>query len=86
MLQARLKRTFSAGPESGGFSLDLEFTASQGVTVLFGPSGSGKTLTLDAIAGFVKLDEGRILLDDQILFDAASGVHLPPQQRNCGGR
>jgi len=84
MLQARLKRTFAPGSDSGGFSLDLEFTASQGVTVLFGPSGSGKTLTLDAIAGFVKPDEGRILLDDQILYDAASLVHLAPQQRNCG--
>ncbi|MEQ1949187.1 MAG: ATP-binding cassette domain-containing protein, partial [Bryobacteraceae bacterium] len=70
MLQARLKRTFTPGSESGGFALDLEFTASQGVTVLFGPSGSGKTLTLDAVAGFVKPDEGRILLDDQILYDA----------------
>ena len=47
-----------------------------GVTVLFGPSGSGKTLTLDLIAGFVRADEGRILLDDDILFDGASGVNL----------
>src|SRR5258708_7363739 len=84
MLQARLKRTFAPGPESAGFSLDLEFTASQGVTVLFGPSGSGKTVALDAVAGFVKPDEGRILLDDQILYDAASGVHPAPQKRNCG--
>ena len=29
-------------------------------------------------------DEGRILLDDAILFDGATGVHLPPQARNCG--
>jgi ABC-type sulfate/molybdate transport systems ATPase subunit len=52
--------------------------------VLFGPSGSGKTLTLDSIAGFVRPDEGRILLEDDILFDGATGVHLPPQARNCG--
>ena len=49
-----------------------------------GPSGAGKTMTLDAIAGFVRPDEGRILLDDEILFDAASGVNLPPRQRHCG--
>lgn len=84
MLQARLRKTFPPRPDSAGFSLDLELQAAAGVTVLFGPSGSGKTLTLDAIAGFTRPDEGRILLDDDLLFDAATGVHLPPQARNCG--
>ena len=84
MLQARLRKTFPPRPDSAGFSLDLEFQAAAGVTVLFGPSGSGKTLTLDAIAGFMRPDEGRILLDDEMLFDGATGVHLPPQARNCG--
>jgi molybdate transport system ATP-binding protein len=84
MIQARIRRTFPARTDSSGFSLDLEFQAAAGVTVLFGPSGSGKTLTLDSIAGFVRPDEGRILLDDAILFDAAAGVHLAPQARQCG--
>ena len=84
MIQAKLRKNFAAGPDSAGFSLEVEFEAQSGVTVLFGPSGSGKTLTLDLIAGFVRADEGRILLDDQILFDAAAGVHLAPQARNCG--
>jgi molybdate transport system ATP-binding protein len=84
MIQARLRKTFPPRPDSAGFSLDLEFSASAGVTVLFGPSGAGKTLVLDSIAGFVRPDEGRILLDDEILFDGATGVCLPPQARNCG--
>ena len=84
MLEARLYKTFAAKPDSAGFTLDLELSVNAGVTVLFGPSGSGKTLVLDSIAGFVRPSEGRILLDDAILFDAASHVHLPPQQRNCG--
>lgn len=84
MIRVRLRKIFPARADSAGFALDLEFQAAAGVTVLFGPSGSGKTLTLDAIAGFVRPDEGRILLDDEILFDAASGVHLVPQARNCG--
>jgi ABC-type sulfate/molybdate transport systems ATPase subunit len=29
-------------------------------------------------------DEGRIMLDDEILFDAPSEVCLPPQARHCG--
>ena len=51
MLQARLRKTFPQRPDSAGFSLDLEFQAAAGVTVLFGPSGSGKTLVLDADRG-----------------------------------
>ena len=50
----------------------MELHAAAGITVLFGASGSGKTLTLDCIAGFVRPDDGRILLDDEILFDAAA--------------
>src|ERR1700733_11981162 len=84
MLQARLRKTFQQRPDSAGFSLDLEFKAAAGITVLFGPSGSGKTQVLDSIAGFTRPDEGRILIDDEILFDGATGLHLPPQARNCG--
>lgn len=84
MIRARIRKSFAAHGDSGGFSLDLEFQTAAGVTVLFGPSGSGKTLTLDSIAGFVRPDEGRILLDDDILFDAAAHVFLAPQRRHCG--
>jgi molybdate transport system ATP-binding protein len=84
MIRGKISRKFSPGPESAGFHLDVEFEASSGVTVFYGPSGSGKTLTLDCIAGFIAPDSGRIMLDDRILFDAESGVHLPPQQRSCG--
>ena len=84
MIQVRLRKTFLPRPDSSGFTLDVEFKAAAGVTVLFGPSGSGKTLVLDSLAGFVHPDAGRILLDDAILFDGETGVHLPPQARNCG--
>jgi molybdate transport system ATP-binding protein len=84
MIEARIRKAFPSGYDSAGFTLDVEFQAGAGVTVLFGPSGAGKTLTLDSIAGFVRPDEGRILLDDRLLFDGASGVCLPPQRRNCG--
>jgi molybdate transport system ATP-binding protein len=78
MIQARMRKAY------GGFSLDVEFTAAAGVTVLFGASGAGKTLTLDCIAGFARPDEGRILLDDALLYDGAARVCLPPQLRQCG--
>lgn len=78
MIQARVRKSY------GAFKLDVEFAAAAGVTVLFGASGAGKTLTLDCIAGFERPDEGRILLDDVLLFDGAARVHLPPQKRQCG--
>lgn len=84
MIQARIGKRFPAGPESGAFTLEMEFQAAAGITVLFGPSGAGKTLTLDCIAGFAVPDGGRILLDDVLLFDAAARVNLPPRRRDCG--
>ncbi len=78
MMQARL------GKRAGDFALDIELQAAAGISVLFGESGAGKTLALDLLAGFVRPDSGRILLDDAILFDAAAQVHLPPRRRPCG--
>jgi len=66
------------------FSLDVEFPLAAGVTALYGPAGAGKTLILETIAGFVRPDSGRILLDDVILFDAQSRVDAPPRRRHCG--
>jgi ABC-type sulfate/molybdate transport systems ATPase subunit len=48
------------------------------------PHGAGKTLTLDIVAGFVRADEGRVMLDEEILFDGATQVHLAPHARHCG--
>ena len=84
MMEARIRKRFLTSQESSGFTLDVHLRVGRGVTVLFGPSGAGKTLTLDAIAGFSHPDEGRILLDDRILFDAEAKVNLPPRERGCG--
>jgi molybdate transport system ATP-binding protein len=67
-----------------GFTLDVALTAGDGGAVLFGPSGSGKTLTLQCLAGLVRPEAGRIVVDGQVLFDSAVGIHLPPQVRRVG--
>lgn len=84
MIAVRVKKHYAAARGSAAFTLEVEFTAQSGVTILFGPSGAGKTLTLDAIAGFLKPDDGRILLEDKLLYDGPSQVSLPPQARQCG--
>ena len=84
MLSARIQKRFGARQDASAFILDVDLEMFQGGNVLFGPSGSGKTLTLDCIAGFVRPDEGRVLLFDEILYDSKAGVHLTPQKRHCG--
>jgi molybdate transport system ATP-binding protein len=66
-----------------GFTLDVAWTAGDGVAVLFGPSGAGKTLTLQCLAGLLRPDAGRIVVDGRVLFDA-HGVDVPPQARRVG--
>ena len=70
--------------KSGSFSLDVAFTAGDGITILFGQSGSGKTTTLRAIAGIVTPDSGRIEVADEIYFDSATGANLSIQKRRVG--
>lgn len=58
--------------------------AAGGLTALFGPSGAGKTSVLDAVAGLVRPQSGRIVVSGEVLFDAADGTDRPPEQRGCG--
>ena len=67
-----------------GFSLDVEWSAGDGVAVLFGPSGAGKTVTLQCLAGLMRPDAGRVMVDGRVLFDAMGRVDVPPQQRRVG--
>ncbi|MCH8467846.1 MAG: ATP-binding cassette domain-containing protein, partial [Roseinatronobacter sp.] len=68
----------------GGFSLDVAVTAPPGVTVLFGPSGSGKTTLVNAVAGLLRPDMGRIVAGDWVLVDTQARHWLPPHRRRIG--
>lgn len=73
------KRLETAGRR---FVLDVAFETQAQRVVLFGPSGSGKTLTLQAVAGLLRPDEGVIRLGARTLFDSATGIDLKPQLRH----
>ena len=75
-LQARLTRD--------RFAFDVALTVEHAVTGVFGPSGAGKTTLLHLVAGLLRPDAGRIVLDGEVFCDAASGVFLPPHQRRLG--
>lgn len=68
----------------GNFLLKVAFTAPNGTLGILGASGCGKSLTLRCIAGILRPDEGRIVLDDRVLFDSQKGIDLPPQKRQVG--
>ncbi|NSX56341.1 molybdenum ABC transporter ATP-binding protein [Parasulfitobacter algicola] len=68
----------------GSFQLQTAFAAPVGITAVFGPSGSGKTTLIDAIAGLIRPDAGRIDLRDTRLFDSAKTINISTQNRQIG--
>jgi molybdate transport system ATP-binding protein len=83
-VDARLIKRLPAIGDTDPFELNVQLRADAGITVLFGPSGAGKSLILNCLAGFARPDEGRILVNDRLFFDAATHVHLLPRDRCCG--
>ncbi|WP_420995464.1 ATP-binding cassette domain-containing protein [Cupriavidus sp. 30B13] len=69
------------GTDDRRFALDISFESESRRIALFGPSGAGKSLTLRAIAGLLRPDSGRIVLNGRTLFDSAGGVDVRPQER-----
>jgi iron(III) transport system ATP-binding protein len=61
--------------------VDLTLAAGEFLAVL-GPSGCGKTTLLRLIAGFERVDAGRISLDGTLL--SAPDYHLPAERRGMG--
>lgn len=70
----------------GAFSLQVEMATERdtGVVAITGPSGSGKTSLLRGIAGLWRPRAGHVAVGDRVLFDAETGVCLPPHQRRLG--
>ncbi|MBK3398196.1 MULTISPECIES: molybdenum ABC transporter ATP-binding protein [Methylobacterium] len=68
----------------GAFALEAEFAAAGRVTALFGRSGSGKSTLVDVIAGLVRPDRGRIVVDGVVLLDTAARIRVPVHRRRIG--
>jgi molybdate transport system ATP-binding protein len=81
-LDVRMRMRLKA--EDRLFQLDVVFQSAKNLIVIFGPSGAGKSVTIQAIAGLIKPERGRIVLDGRVLFDSESGVNLAARARNVG--
>jgi molybdate transport system ATP-binding protein len=70
--------------DRGGFRLDCAFRSQADALALFGRSGSGKSTVLALIAGLLRPDAGRIVIDGETLVDTARGIFVPPHRRRIG--
>lgn len=69
----------------GEFVLDASFAApAPALVALFGASGSGKSSVINAVAGLFAPADGRIVVEGEVLFDAARGIDVPAEQRRLG--
>jgi len=68
----------------GAFHLAASFETGEGITALFGRSGAGKTSVINAIAGILRPDRGRIDMSGETLFDAERGIDVPAPRRRVG--
>ncbi|MCC7275738.1 MAG: molybdenum ABC transporter ATP-binding protein [Alphaproteobacteria bacterium] len=68
----------------GAFVLDARFACAGGLTALFGRSGSGKTSLVDLVAGLIRPERGRVVVDGRVLVDTARGIFVPAHRRRVG--
>ncbi len=75
---------FRAQIRLGEFRLNAAFAGTARVTALYGPSGSGKSTILRLIAGLLRPEQGRIVLDGHVVFDSAARIDVPTHRRRVG--
>jgi len=83
MIELSIQKKLSA--PSGEMNLDVQCKIEQGKLVtLYGKSGAGKTSTLRILAGLLKADSGKIIVNGKTWLDANNKITFTPQQRKVG--
>ena len=84
MLQVENLTKVYAAENSGGIrNIAFEVAAGEFYTLL-GPSGCGKSTTLRSVAGLEEPSSGRVILDNQVIFDFDKRVFVPANHRRLG--
>lgn len=68
----------------GAFRLDVDFRAEDGIVALFGKSGAGKSSVVNAVAGLLAPQEGRVAVNGEVLLDTSRGISVPVHRRRIG--
>lgn len=72
------------GP-NGLLNLDLNIQIEAGdLVTLYGASGAGKTSALRILAGLMKANSGRIVVDGSIWLDTSNKIDMKPRERQVG--
>lgn len=83
MIYINVQRTMLTS--EGERMLDVDVTIDdRELVAVFGHSGTGKTTLLRMIAGLSLPERGVIQIGDNVVFDSAKKINLPPQKRNIG--
>jgi len=78
MIELELRHAFA------DLDVDVSFRSDARTLALFGHSGAGKTSVLNAIAGLLAPQSGRIAIDGHVLLDTARGIRVPTSARRIG--
>jgi molybdate transport system ATP-binding protein len=70
--------------QRGDFTRAVRIQSDARLLALTGASGTGKTSVLNAIAGLLRPQSGRIVVDGRVLFDSTRGIDLPVHRRRIG--
>ncbi|MDD2321761.1 MAG: ATP-binding cassette domain-containing protein [Geobacteraceae bacterium] len=78
MLKVNIHKAFP------GITIDVDFTVTEGILVIFGPSGSGKSTILNCISGLQQPDAGHISLNERLFYSGSAGISMPTRNRHIG--
>ena len=83
MIELSIQKTLNFS--NGVMPLDIQLNIQKGEFIgLYGSSGAGKTSLLRILAGLLKPDSGKIIIDKTIWFSAVQKINLSPQRRQVG--
>jgi molybdate transport system ATP-binding protein len=69
----------------GRLDLGLDLAVARGeMLAILGPNGAGKSTVLRALAGLLRIDRGRIAVDDTVVDEPARGTFVPAERRPIG--